>query len=111
MVYADAGYWGFEKQEEMQGRGVGFRVAKPTWKRRALSDTPEVRLDDLVETAMAHIQAKGEHSFRVMKQRFGFQRTRLKRMLKRRCKIHVLSAHSILFMAWYELPCKISFGE
>ena len=81
VVYADAGYQGIEKREEMQGRGIGFRIAMRPGKRRVLPDTPEGRLDDLVETAKAHIRAKGEHPFRVMKQQFGFQKTRLRGML------------------------------
>jgi hypothetical protein len=51
--YADAGYQGIEKREEMQGRGIGFRVAMRPGKRRVLPDTPEGQLDDLVETAIA----------------------------------------------------------
>ena len=53
VVYADAGYQGIEKREEMQGRGICFRVAMRPGKRRVLPDTPEGRLDDLVETAIA----------------------------------------------------------
>ena len=41
VVYADAGYQGIEKREEMQGWGIGFRVAMRLWKRRLLPDTPE----------------------------------------------------------------------
>ena len=71
-----------------------------------LPDTPEGRLDDLIETAKAHIRAKGEHPFRVMKQQFGFQKTRLRGMLKNRCKVNVLAALSNLFMVRYELLCR-----
>jgi IS5 family transposase len=53
VVYADAGYQGIEKQEEMQGKGIVFRVAMRPGKRRALSDSPEGRLVDLIETALA----------------------------------------------------------
>ena len=53
MVYADAGYQGIEKREEMKGRAIGFRVAMRPGKRRDLPDTPECRLDDLIETALA----------------------------------------------------------
>jgi IS5 family transposase len=53
VVYTDAGYQGIEKREEMQGRWIGFRVAMRPRKRRVLPDTPEGRLDDLVETAKA----------------------------------------------------------
>jgi IS5 family transposase len=36
-----------------------------------LPDTPEGRLDDLIETAKAHFRAKVEHPFRVIKRQFG----------------------------------------
>ena len=41
-------------------------VAMRPGKRRVLPDTPEGRLDDLVETAKAHIRSKGEHPFGVI---------------------------------------------
>ena len=66
VVYADAGYQGIEKRTEMEGKGIGFRVAMRPGKRRVLPDTPEGRVDDLIETAKAHIRAKVEHPFRVM---------------------------------------------
>ena len=66
VVYADAGYQGIEKRPEMEDRGIGFRVAMRPGKRRALPDTPEGRVDDLIETAKAHILAKVEHPFRVI---------------------------------------------
>ena len=81
MVYADAVYQGIEKRDEMQGRWIAFRVAMRPGKRRVLPDTPEGRLDDLVETAKAHMRAKVEHPFRVIKWQFGFQKIRLRGML------------------------------
>ena len=66
VVYADAGYQGIEKRPEMEGRGIGFRTAMRPGKRRALPDTPEGRVDDLIETAKAHFRAKVEHPFRVI---------------------------------------------
>ena len=106
VVYADAGYQGIEKREEMQGKAIGFRVAMRPGKRRALPDTTDGRLDDLIETAKAHIRAKGEHPFRVIKRQFGFQKTRLRGMLKNGCKVNVLAALANLFMARHELLCK-----
>jgi IS5 family transposase len=105
VVYADAGYQGIEKRSEMQGSGIGFRVAMRPGKRRALTDTPEGRLDDLAETAKAHIRAKVEHPFRVIKLQFGFQKNRLRGLLKNRCKVNVLAALSNLFMARGRLLC------
>jgi transposase, IS5 family len=66
VVYADAGYQGIAKRPEMAGKSTEFRVAMRPGKRLALPDTPDGRLDDLVETAKAHIRAKGEHPFRVI---------------------------------------------
>jgi IS5 family transposase len=106
VVYADSGYQGIEKREEMNGKAIGFRVAMRPGKRRALPDTPEGRLDDLIETAKAHIRAKGEHPFRVIKRQFGFQKTRLRGMLKNGCKVNVLAALANLFMARHLLLCK-----
>jgi IS5 family transposase len=106
VVYADAGYQGIDKRSEMQGRGIGFRVAMRPGKRRALPDTPEGRVDDMVETAKAHFRAKVEHPFRVMKRQFGFQKTRLRGMLKNRCKVNVLAAISNLFMVRHQLLCR-----
>jgi IS5 family transposase len=63
-------------------------------------------MDELIETAKAHIRAKVEHPFRVIKRQFGFQNTRLRGMLKNRCKVNVLSALTNLFMARHQLLCR-----
>ncbi len=92
VVYADSGYQGIEKREKMQGKDIGFHVAMRLVKRRALPDTPEGRLEDLIESAKAHIRAKGVHPFRVNKRQFGVQKTRLRGVLKNDCKVNVLAA-------------------
>jgi transposase, IS5 family len=103
VVYADAGYQGIEKREEMEGKSAQFRVAMRPGKRRALPDTPDGRLDNLVEAAKAHIRAKVEHPFRVIKQQFGFQKTRLRGMAKNSSKVNVLAALTNLFLARRQL--------
>jgi IS5 family transposase len=87
----------------MEGKTVKFRVAMRPGKRRALPDTPDGRLENLVEAAKAHSRAKVEHPFRVIKQQFGFQKTRLRGMSKNRCKINVLAALTNLFLARRQL--------
>ena len=99
VVYGDAGYQGIAKRPEMAGAAAEFRVAMRPGKRRSLPDTPDGRLQDLIETAKAHIRAKVEHPFRVIKQQFGFQKTRLRGLAKNRCKIHVLTALTNLYLA------------
>jgi len=75
----------------------------PPGKRKALPDTADGKLQDLVETAKAHIRDKGEHPFRVIKQQFGFQKTSLRGMVKNRCKENVLAALTNLFLARRQL--------
>jgi transposase, IS5 family len=68
-------------------------------KSRALPDTPDGRLQDLIEAANAHVRAKVEHPFRVIKQQFGFEKTRLRGLAKNHCKINVLAALTNLYLA------------
>jgi IS5 family transposase len=77
VVYGDAGYQGIAKRPEMGGKTTKLMVAMRLGQRRALPDTPEGRLQNLVEAAKAH-RSKVEHPFRVIKQKFGFQKTRLR---------------------------------
>ncbi|MCX5939342.1 MAG: transposase [Cyanobium sp. LacPavin_0920_WC12_MAG_62_9] len=78
VVYGDSGYHGIGKRPEMAGTGAEFRVATRRGKRRALAETPDGRLQDLIETAKAHVCAKIVHLLRMIKQQFGFQKTRLR---------------------------------
>lgn len=77
VAYADAGYQGFEKRQEMEAIKVKFRIAMRPGMRWELPDTSDGRLENLVEMAKAHIMAKVEHPFRVTKEQFGFQKARL----------------------------------
>ena len=107
VVHGDAGYQGIAKRHELADHATTFRVAMRPGKRRALPDTPEGRLEDLVETAKAHIRSKVEHPFRVIKQQFGFQKTKLRGMNKNRCKMNVLAALTNLFLARRQLLATI----
>jgi len=77
VVYCDAGYQGIAKRPEMAVIATDIGVAMRTGERRVLPDTQEGRLQDLIETAKAHIHSKVEDPFRVIKQQLGFQKTRL----------------------------------
>ncbi len=103
VVYADAGYQAIAKWPEMAGRTTKFRVAMRPGKRRVLPDRPDGRFVDLIEMAKVDIRSKGEHPFRVIKQQFGFQKTRLRGLGKNRCKINVLAALTDLFVARRQL--------
>ena len=51
-----------------------------------------------MERAKGHIRAKVEHPFGVLKQQFGFQKTRLQGPAKNHCKVTVLAALANLFL-------------
>jgi IS5 family transposase len=87
----------------MEGKTAKFLFAMRPGKLRALPDTPDGRLENLVEAAMAHIRAKVAHPFLVIKKQFGFQKTRLRGMTKNRCKVNVLAALTNLFLARRQL--------
>lgn len=53
----------------------------------------------LTETAKARIRAKDEHPFRAIKQQFGFQKIRLRSIVKNRCKANLSVALTNLFLA------------
>jgi IS5 family transposase len=103
VVYGDNGYQWIAKRPAMAGKTTEFRMAMRPGMRRALADTPDERLQDLIEMGKAHIRSKVEHPFRVIKQQFGFQKTRLRGLAKSFFKINVLGALSNLLQARRQL--------
>ena len=99
VVYGDAGYQGLQKRGEMEGKEVECDVAMRAGNRRRLPTTAEGELLRWMERAKAHIRAKVEHPFRVIKEQFGFCRTRLRGMCKNHCKVAVLAALANLVLA------------
>ena len=55
-------------------------------------------MQEWVEQAKAHLRAKVEPPFRVSKQQFGFQKTRLRGLAKNHSKVTVLAALTNLFL-------------
>ena len=76
----------------MVGKQVECRIAMRPGKRRQLPATPEGRLQEFCEKAKAHIRAKVEHPFRVLKQQLSFTKTRLRGLEKNRSTLLVLAA-------------------
>ncbi|MGF6473098.1 IS5 family transposase [Paraburkholderia youngii] len=97
-VYADAGYQGIEKR--CQVSAVRWHVAMRPGRRRQLDLTD--RLDaifDQIERLKAGIRAKVEHPFRVLKQQFGYTKTRYRGLMKNTAQITILFALGNLWMA------------
>jgi IS5 family transposase len=97
-VYADAGYQGIEKR--CQANPVRWHVAMRPGRRRQLNLND--RLDailDQIERLKAGIRAKVEHPFRVLKQQFGYTKTRYRGLMKNTAQITTLFALGNLWMA------------
>ncbi|WP_244145541.1 transposase, partial [Paraburkholderia mimosarum] len=97
-VYADAGYQGIEKR--CQTNPVRWHVAMRPGKRRQLDLTN--RLDAIynqIERLKAGVRAKVEHPFRVLKQQFGYTKTRYRGLMKNIAQITTLFALGNLWMA------------
>ncbi|MEX3859713.1 IS5 family transposase [Paraburkholderia sp. BR10923] len=97
-VSADAGYQGIEKR--CQVSAVRWHVAMRPGRRRQLDLTD--RLDaifDQIERLKAGVRAKVEHPFRVLKQQFGYTKTRYRGLMKNTAQITTLFALGNLWMA------------
>lgn len=97
-VYADAGYQGIEKR--CKANPVRWHVAMRPGRRRQLdlNDRLEAILDQ-IERLKAGIRAKVEHPFRVLKQQFGYTKTRYRGLMKNTAQITTLFALGNLWMA------------
>jgi IS5 family transposase len=104
VVYGDSGHLGIEKREEFEDSPCQFRIAMRPGQRRALPDTPEGRLENLFETAKAHLRAKVEHPFRVIKRQFSFQKTRYRGIQKNDHKLKMLFALANLYKIRQRIP-------
>ena len=103
-VFADAGYQGVAKREEVQDIPANWHVAMRPGKRRALDkDTPMGDVLDKLEHVKASIRAKVEHPFRVIKRQFGHVKVRYRGLAKNTAQLHTLFALSNLWMARHRL--------
>jgi IS5 family transposase len=98
-VFADAGYQGAAKRNEVQGIDANWHVAMRPGKRRALDkDSPLGAVLDQLERVKARIRAKVEHPFRVIKRQFGHVKVRYRGLAKNTAQLHTLFALSNLWM-------------
>ena len=99
-VFADAGYQGVAKREEVRDIKANWHVAMRPGKRRALDkNSPLGAVLDKLEHLKASIRAKVEHPFRVIKRQFGHVKVRYRGMSKNTAQLHTLFALSNLWMA------------
>jgi IS5 family transposase len=101
-VFADSGYRGVEKREEVQAEhpDVSWHVAMMPGKRRVLDkSTPMGAVMEQLENTKASIRAKVEHPFRVIKRQFGFVKVKYRGLAKNTANLMTLFALSNLWMA------------
>ena len=101
-VFADSGYRGVEKREEVQVKHpeVNWHVAMMPSKRQALDkDTPMGAILEKLEKTKASIRAKVEHPFRVIKRQFGYVKVKYRGLAKNTANLMTLFALSNLWMA------------
>jgi IS5 family transposase len=100
-VFADSGYRGVEKREEIQAQhpGVNWHIAMMPGKRKALDkDTPMGTVLEKLEQTKASIRAKVEHPFRVIKRQFGYVKVKYRGLAKNTANLVTLFALSNLWM-------------
>ena len=101
VVFADSGYRGVEKRQEIQDKhaGVDWEIAMMPGKRKALDKTKASHaVTDRIEKIKASIRAKVEHPFRVIKCQFGHRKTRYRGLAKNTSQLLVMFALSNLWM-------------
>jgi IS5 family transposase len=105
VIYGDAGHIGIEKREAFKDCEADMRIAMKPAQRRILPDTPEGRLLDLIETANAHVRAKVEQPFRIIKCQFGFRKIFYRDIRMNDLKLKMLFALANLWMVRERFPC------
>ena len=102
MVFADSGYRGVTKREEIQAQEnqSEWHIAMMPSKRKALGkDNPMGAVLERLEKLKASVRAKVEHPFQVIKCQWGYRKTRYVGLFKNTVQITMLFALSNLWMA------------
>ncbi|OMH27012.1 IS5 family transposase [Motiliproteus sp. MSK22-1] len=92
-VFADAGYRGAQKRDELKDVGVDWHIAEQPSKVKALKQHPRINKVPIdIEFIKASIRAKVEHPFRIIKCQFGFTKARYRGLMKNDGKLAMLFA-------------------
>jgi len=82
-VFADAGYQGVAKREEVNNANVNWHIAMRPGKRRALNKSSAAnRLVHQLERLKATVRAKVEHPFQIIKCQWGYRKVRYRGLKK-----------------------------
>jgi IS5 family transposase len=98
-VYADAGYTGAHKREDLKERKVTWHIAMKRGKLKGMQEGELKRLTEQAEHIKAKIRARVEHPFHVVKNLFRHRKTRYKGLAKNAAQLHTLFALANLMLA------------
>ena len=90
-VWGDAGYLGIEKRDEAQHLNLDWFIAARPGKRKTLNGAAAK-----LETLKASVRAKVEHPFRIIKQQFGYSKTRYRGLAKNTGRLYMLAGFANL---------------
>jgi IS5 family transposase len=100
VVFSDSGYRGVHKREEVQAQHpeVNWQIAMIPGQRKAMDKSKQVNaLKEQFKKIKASIRAKVEHSFRVIKCKFGHHKVRYRGLAKTTSQLLVMFATSKLW--------------
>jgi len=100
-AYADAGYLGVEKREEIAtgSPDVEWHVAAKRGKVKAMAEGLLKELTVRLERVKAQVRARVEHPFHILKNLFRHRKTRYRGLAKNTAQLHSLFALANLFIA------------
>jgi IS5 family transposase len=93
VVYGDRAYWRQQDRALLEGSGVHYRVNR--------CGTGKILLPEhwrLINRARSRIRARGEHTFRVVKQLWGFAKVRYRGLAKNLARAYTMFALADLYL-------------
>ncbi|WPL21786.1 IS5 family transposase [Thiorhodovibrio frisius] len=97
-VFADAGYIGADKRDELSKRKIRWQIAAKRGRVKALEDGPIKEQIKAIEQQKASLRARVEHPFHVIKNLFGHRKVRYRGLKKNNVQWQVLFALSNLYL-------------
>jgi IS5 family transposase len=98
VVYGDQAYWKEADREAFEKQGVRYRVNRRPSRTRKLNERWRT-----INRARSRMRARCEHPFRVVKQLWGFQKTRYRGIAKNLARAHSMFALANLYALRHRL--------
>lgn len=102
VVYGDAGYVGIEKRPEIAGderkSKIDFRISRRSGELRSMAYGPGRVLEEQIERRKSSVRSKVEHVFHIIKNTFGYKKTRYRGIAKNLNRLYMLAASANLLM-------------